>query len=239
MKSDSEYWQNEFNQLLKKYVGKAYSKTVAHQLHGDILNYFRSAKSQGLLDSIFDYIFDLPQEDIFTLSFTNSIFSSKKIKEVLENVIDNAERLNSGYPANYIRDLWENSKGLWVKNTDVPSISINEQNTICGEIPAKSVDEERESIKALRECIELQIKKGNDYQNPHSRIKQADYYRRGIHTILDMINTKILRCYSLAQSNDNISYKPNFDSLETCLADCINYSSMGIEFLREHKNLVL
>ena len=42
--------------------------------------------------------------------------------------------------------------------------------------------EVKESIKVLQECAELQLKKSNDYQNPNSRIKQADYYPRGIET---------------------------------------------------------
>jgi hypothetical protein len=37
------------------------------------------------------------------------------------------------------------------------------------------MSKEKESIKVLQECAALQIKKSNDYQNPNSRIKQADY----------------------------------------------------------------
>src|SRR5665213_2418504 len=33
-----------------------------------------------------------------------------------------------------------------------------------------------ESVKVLQECIDLQLKKSRDYQNPASTIKQADYY---------------------------------------------------------------
>ena len=33
---------------------------------------------------------------------------------------------------------------------------------------------DKESLKVLKECAELQIKKSNDYQNPNSRIKEAD-----------------------------------------------------------------
>ena len=35
----------------------------------------------------------------------------------------------------------------------------------------------KESVKVLQECAEIQTKKSNDYQNEHSRIRQADYYR--------------------------------------------------------------
>ena len=37
----------------------------------------------------------------------------------------------------------------------------------------------KESIKVLQDAVELQRRKANDYQNPHSSIKQADYYPRG------------------------------------------------------------
>ena len=41
----------------------------------------------------------------------------------------------------------------------------------------------KESIKVLQECAEIQDKKSRDYQNPNSRIKQADYYPRGVMSI--------------------------------------------------------
>ena len=42
----------------------------------------------------------------------------------------------------------------------------------------------RESVSVLQECIELQTKKAKDYQNPNSKIKQADYYPNGVATLL-------------------------------------------------------
>lgn len=36
------------------------------------------------------------------------------------------------------------------------------------------------SLKVLQRAAEIQAKKSNDYQNPNSRIKQADYYVREI-----------------------------------------------------------
>ena len=40
----------------------------------------------------------------------------------------------------------------------------------------------KESLKFLQRCAEIQVKKSNDYQNPNSRVKQADYYPRGCAT---------------------------------------------------------
>ena len=53
----------------------------------------------------------------------------------------------------------------------------------------------KESIKVLHECAELQLKKSNDYQNPNSTIRQADYYPRGFASILDIMHTKIGRAH--------------------------------------------
>jgi hypothetical protein len=92
---------------------------------------------------------------------------------------------------------------------------------------------ERESVKALRECIELQLSKSRDYQNPNSRIKQADYYPNGVITLLDIIHAKKLRMDSVvaAMQNDP-SYKPNFESLEDSAKDMINYCSFIVSYCR-------
>ena len=94
--------------------------------------------------------------------------------------------------------------------------------------------ETKESIKVLQECAELQIKKGNDYQNPESRIRQADYYPRGVSTILDIVHAKVLRMQSVidAMENDK-SYSPNFESLEDSAKDLINYSSFIVAYCRQ------
>ena len=91
----------------------------------------------------------------------------------------------------------------------------------------------RASIRVLKECIELQRKKANDYQNPASRISQADYYPRGCATILDIMYAKILRMYSVleAMESDTI-YTPNFESLEDSCKDLCNYSSFMVAYLR-------
>jgi hypothetical protein len=58
---------------------------------------------------------------------------------------------------------------------------------------------QRESVTVLEECIELQKRKSQDYQNPNSNIVQAMHYRRGVSTIHDMIAQKLLRAQSLLE----------------------------------------
>lgn len=91
----------------------------------------------------------------------------------------------------------------------------------------------RESIKVLQECAELQDKKSRDYQNPNSRIKQADYYPRGVSTILDTVNAKVLRMWSVIEAMENDpEYKPNFESIEDSAKDIINYCSFIVAYCR-------
>lgn len=91
----------------------------------------------------------------------------------------------------------------------------------------------KESIQILRECEALQISKSNDYQNPHSRIKQADYYPRGVATILDIIQAKVLRMYSVIEAMENDpNYVPNFESFEDSCKDLCNYSSFAAAYSR-------
>ena len=61
----------------------------------------------------------------------------------------------------------------------------------------------KESLKVLSECAEIQIKKSNDYQNPNSRIVQADYYPRGVASIMDIINAKVLRLWSVIEAMES------------------------------------
>lgn len=91
----------------------------------------------------------------------------------------------------------------------------------------------KESIKILQECAELQERKSNDYQNPNSTIKQADYYPRGVASILDVINAKNLRMRSVLEAMEHDpKYKPNFESLEDSAKDIINYASFLAAWLR-------
>lgn len=92
---------------------------------------------------------------------------------------------------------------------------------------------EKESICVLKECIELQNKKANDYQNPNSRVKQSDYYPRGISTLSDICLAKMLRIISLLEATENNNdYSPNFESLDDNFKDLINYASFAAAWIR-------
>ena len=91
----------------------------------------------------------------------------------------------------------------------------------------------KESVKVLRECEEIQLRKGNDYQNPNSRIRQADYYPGGVATILDIVHAKVLRMRSVIEAMENDpNYTPNFESFEDSCKDAINYLSFGVAYSR-------
>lgn len=91
----------------------------------------------------------------------------------------------------------------------------------------------KESIKVLQECAELQTKKGNDYQNEFSRIKQADYYPNGVSTLLDINHAKMLRMQSVVSAMmADPSYEPNFESIEDSAKDMINYCSFIVAYCR-------
>ena len=93
---------------------------------------------------------------------------------------------------------------------------------------------EPESVKALRECIELQLRKSRDYQNPNSTVKQADYYPSGVKTIHEICHAKMLRAKSVMEAMENDpSYSQNFESLEDSFKDLINYASFAISYCRE------
>lgn len=92
---------------------------------------------------------------------------------------------------------------------------------------------ERHSVEVLRECIDLQNAKSNDYQNPNSRIKQADYYPNGVVTIHDIMHAKMLRIKSVMEAMQfDPEYQPNFESLEDSAKDLINYASFFVSYLR-------
>jgi hypothetical protein len=91
----------------------------------------------------------------------------------------------------------------------------------------------KQSIQVLDECKAVQEAKGNDYQNPHSRVKQADYYPRGVATLLDIVQAKVLRMYSVIEAMENDpNYEPNFESFEDSCKDAINYLSFAVAYSR-------
>lgn len=91
----------------------------------------------------------------------------------------------------------------------------------------------KESLKVLQKAAEVQTKKGNDYQNPNSRVKQADYYPRGCATLLDTMYAKVLRMQSVLEAMENDpNYQPNFESLEDSCIDIINYASFFAAYMK-------
>jgi len=89
------------------------------------------------------------------------------------------------------------------------------------------------SVDVLQECVDLQLKKSRDYQNPNSTVQQADYYPNGITTIHDIMHAKMLRMKSVMEAMQSDDYDPNFESLEDSAKDLINYSSFFVSYCRQ------
>lgn len=88
------------------------------------------------------------------------------------------------------------------------------------------------SLKVLQKAAEIQTKKGNDYQNPNSRIRQAMYYPRGCATILDTMAAKVLRMQSVLEAMESDpNYSQNFESLEDSCIDLINYATFFASYM--------
>ena len=88
----------------------------------------------------------------------------------------------------------------------------------------------KESVRVLNECIEVQLRKSQDYQNPDSNVLQAMHYRRGVDTIHDAIQGKLYRAQSLLEAGRHGA--PNFESLEDTYMDLINYASFAVSYMR-------
>lgn len=90
-----------------------------------------------------------------------------------------------------------------------------------------------ESVNVLQECIDLQLRKSRDYQNPNSAVQQADYYPNGVQSIHDIMHAKMLRMKSVMEAmRSDPSYSQNFESLEDSAKDLINYASFFVSFCR-------
>ncbi len=90
----------------------------------------------------------------------------------------------------------------------------------------------KESVNVLQECIDLQLRKSRDYQNPNSTVRQADYYPNGVTTIHDIMHAKMLRMKSVMEAMQSTDYGPNFESLEDSAKDLINYTSFFVAYCR-------
>lgn len=92
----------------------------------------------------------------------------------------------------------------------------------------------RTSCDVLNEAREIQLKKAQDYQNTASSVKAADYYPRGIASIHDMMNTKMLRIKSIIETMQNSKdHDTNFESIQDSAIDLINYASFFVEYCRK------
>ena len=109
-------------------------------------------------------------------------------------------------------------------------MSLSKDSSMCGGGVSK---QRRPSVVVLEECIELQIKKSSDYQNPNSSVRQAMHYRRGIDTIHDMIEQKMMRARSLIEAAAEGTHQPNNESLEDTYKDIVNYCSFAVVYLRK------
>ncbi len=94
-------------------------------------------------------------------------------------------------------------------------------------------DTDRESVRILKESIELQRKKAVDYQNTNSSVRQGDYYPRGLESLYDIMNAKMLRIRSVLDAMEHDpEYQVNFESLEDSAKDLINYCSFFVAYSR-------
>ena len=107
----------------------------------------------------------------------------------------------------------------------VKSMSREPVGTVRGIVPV--------SVDVLQECVDLQLQKSRDYQNPNSTVQQADYYPNGITTIHDIMHAKMLRMKSVMEAMQSDDYDPNFESLEDSAKDLINYSSFFVSYCRQ------
>lgn len=82
----------------------------------------------------------------------------------------------------------------------------------------------RPSAEILLEAANLQERKGRDYNGAETSVQQADYYPRGVWSILDIVNAKYLRMVSVLEQMENGS-APNFESVRDSALDLINYTS--------------
>lgn len=89
----------------------------------------------------------------------------------------------------------------------------------------------RPSANILLEAADLQERKGADYNGAQTSIQQADYYPRGVWSILDVVNAKYLRMVSVLEQMEQ-GGKANFESVEDSAIDLINYASFIAAYMR-------
>lgn len=140
----------------------------------------------------------------------------------VHSIEENGTRSINTYSSFYHAHSWMYQKRLQ-KNVKYFEIHYNKEE------PVEELEmADKESVKVLKECIDLQLSKSDDYQNPNSNVVQAMHYRRGVDTIHDIMAQKMLRAQSILESNRD----PNFESLEDTYKDLINYASFAVSYMR-------
>lgn len=140
----------------------------------------------------------------------------------VHSIEENGTRSINTYSSFYHAHSWMYQKRLQ-KNVKYFEIHYNKEE------PVEELEmTDKESVKVLKECIDLQLSKSDDYQNPNSNVVQAMHYRRGVDTIHDIMAQKMLRAQSILESNRD----PNFESLEDTYKDLINYASFAVSYMR-------
>ena len=151
------------------------------------------------------------------------------VHSIEENGTRSINTYSSFYHAHswmYQKRLQKNVKYFEIHyNKEEPTIEWN-YNWVYNDEELEMAD--KESVKVLKECIDLQLSKSDDYQNPNSNVVQAMHYRRGVDTIHDIMAQKMLRAQSILESNRD----PNFESLEDTYKDLINYASFAVSYMR-------
>lgn len=89
----------------------------------------------------------------------------------------------------------------------------------------------RPSANILLEAAQLQERKGADYNGATTSVQQADYYPRGVWSILDIVHAKYLRMVSVLENMEQ-GGKANFESVEDSAIDLINYASFLAAYMR-------
>lgn len=204
-----------------------YLKFRGEMMSEEVQEYFEALKdrdAEGVVDALIDnLVFTLGTLDILHVDIEeafNAVIDANLNKEI---GVKEGRPNPFGFPDMIKPEGWEepSHKG------NIGLLSLLENHT------PNEDDSEVGSIKVLDECRELQINKSNDYQNPNSSIKQADYYPNGITTIHDIVQAKMLRIKSVMEAMQNDSnYEQNFESLEDSAKDAINYLSFFVAYCR-------
>lgn len=93
---------------------------------------------------------------------------------------------------------------------------------------------QREVVRIFKKCIETFEKKSQDYNSPLSKVRPADYYPRGVDSLIEMIDVhKRLRQTSLLDSMRWAEVPTvNFESVADTVLDRIVYLAIMWEWLQ-------